>query len=118
LRARSEKYGGARMETVEELPQQELIVLRDIHVSGRSNNHAIVRQLIRDGMIVDDERLELTANGRRSARRPCGIPRHKRSLREITDLNLKQPRQGQVAARRGSFVLDCSTASATRLQMA
>jgi len=41
------------METVEELPQQELIVLRDIHVSGRSNNHAIVRQLIRDGMIVD-----------------------------------------------------------------
>ena len=53
------------METVEELPQQELIVLRDIHVSGRSKNHAIVRQLIRDGMIVDDERLEPTANGRR-----------------------------------------------------
>jgi len=41
------------METVEELPQQELIFLRDIHVSGCSNNHAIVRQLIRDGMIVD-----------------------------------------------------------------
>jgi len=109
------------METVEELPQQELIVLRDIHVSGRSNNHAIVRQLIRDGMIVDDERLEPTANGRRMlvrGSRPCGIPRHKRSPREITDPNLKQPRQGQVAARRGSFVLDCSTASATRLQMA
>jgi len=53
------------METVEELPQQELIVLRDIHVSGRSNNHAIVCQLIRDGMIVDAERLELTTNGRR-----------------------------------------------------
>ena len=64
-RVRSEKYGGARMETVEELPQQELIVLRDIHVSGRSNNPAIVRRLIRDGMIVDAERLELTANGRR-----------------------------------------------------
>ncbi len=43
------------METVEELPQHELIVLRDIHVSGGSNNHAVVRQLIRDGMIVDGE---------------------------------------------------------------
>jgi len=53
------------METVEELPQRELIVLRDIHVSGGSTNHAVVRQLIRDGMIVDGECLELTANGRR-----------------------------------------------------
>jgi cytochrome b len=63
--ARSEKHGGARMETVEELPQHELIVLRDIHVSGASNNHAVVLQLICDGMIVGGERLELTANGRR-----------------------------------------------------
>ena len=38
------------METVEELPQHELIVLRDIHVSGGSTNHAVVRQLICDGM--------------------------------------------------------------------
>jgi hypothetical protein len=53
------------MESVEELSQQELIVLRDIHVSGRSSNYAIVRQLISDGMIADAERLELTANGRR-----------------------------------------------------
>jgi hypothetical protein len=46
-------------------PQHELIVLRDIHVSGGSTNHAVVRQLICDGMIVDGEYLELTANGRR-----------------------------------------------------
>jgi len=53
------------MEIVEELSQQELIVLRDIHVSGRSSNHGILSQLIRDGMIVEADRLELTANGRR-----------------------------------------------------
>jgi len=56
------------MEAVDELSQRELIALRDIHVSGRADNHLIVRQLIRDGMVVDSDierQLELTAEGRR-----------------------------------------------------
>ncbi len=54
------------METIEELSRHELIALKEIRLTGRLADHALVRQLVHDKMIfcskVGD--FELTAKGK------------------------------------------------------
>ncbi len=55
------------MPRTDELSRRELLVLKEIRLTGRTSDGVIARQLAEDKMIVDAQggRLELTAEGRR-----------------------------------------------------
>jgi hypothetical protein len=54
------------MEKSDELSRRELLILKEIRLTDRTNNRTIARQLLNNGMIgeLQDGRLQLTAKGR------------------------------------------------------
>jgi hypothetical protein len=55
------------MENIEELPRRELLALKKIRLTGRTNDSALALKLLRDNMIAhfQDGHFQLTSIGRR-----------------------------------------------------